>query len=58
MNILGKKKNCGDESLMVLLYGKNLGGTIISGNTDLSKIYHYVKHRIGTIFSTHWSTHW
>ena len=28
-----KIKNCGNESSMVILYDKNLGDTIIAGNT-------------------------
>ena len=30
------KKNCGDDSSMVLLYAEHLGDNIISGNTDIS----------------------
>ena len=31
-----KIKNCGDDSIIVILYGNHLGDTIIAGNTDLS----------------------
>ena len=31
------KKNCGDESIMVLLYNEHLGDTIIAVNTDISR---------------------
>ena len=30
-----KRGNCGDGSIMVLIYDGNLGETIISGNTDI-----------------------
>ena len=32
-----KETNCGNESIVVLLYDKDFGDTIIAGNTDLTK---------------------
>ena len=32
-----KEKNCGDDSIMVIIDDKNLGNTIITGNIDLSR---------------------